>query len=456
MLWGGRFEEHLEKTALQFSTSFPIDINLFYEDIQVNFAYSSMLHKIGIITKEELELIHKGLSQIVYNYENIPNYFDLNEFEDVHSAIEKKLFDIIGDVAGKIHTGRSRNDQVATDMRLWCKKLIKIIKKNIVELQKSLIDLAEKHTETLIFGYTHLQRAQPISLAFHLLAYYDALERDKKQFAHSYELADICPLGSSAFAGSTLPIDIEFLTKSLGFKSYYNNAMDGVSDRDFMLSFINSCNNAMLHLSRLAEDLILWSTTEFNLIKLSDKFSTGSSLMPQKKNPDMLELIRGKTSLITGNYTSFSMLLKALPMSYNRDLQEDKSLLWNSYNTYNDSLVIMNGVISTLEVNSQRFAKEIQNDFSIATDIADYLVLKGIPFRTAHKQVGMIIKYIENHKLKLLDITDDILSHLKVNLTKDEIYKILESNPIYRKKTISSPNPEYIKKRIDEIKTKLK
>lgn len=452
MLWGGRFEEKLNDVAFKFSTSFPIDIHLFYEDIQVNLSYSAMLHNIGIITDEELEKIHNGLKQIVENYQKDKNYFDLNEFEDVHSAIEKKLFDLIGDTAGKIHTGRSRNDQIATDMRLWCKKLINNILINITELQNSIVNLAEKHTETLIFGYTHLQRAQPISLAFHLLAYYDALERDKKQLLNTYEITDVCPLGASAFAGSTLPLDIEFLTKSLGFKTYYNNAMDAVSDRDFMLSFIHNCNTGMLHLSRLAEDLIIWSTNEFNLVKLSDQYSTGSSLMPQKKNPDMLELIRGKTSIVTGNYTSFSMLLKALPMSYNRDLQEDKKLLWEAFNTYNDSLQITNGVISTLEVHAEHLIKEIRNDFSIATDIADYLVLKGIPFRYAHKQVGMIVKYAEKHKIKLSDLEDKILQSLNVNITSDEINKILDENPIYRKKTISSPNPNFIKERIMQIK----
>jgi argininosuccinate lyase len=456
MIWGGRFEESLDDIALKFSSSFNIDINLFYEDIQVSIVYSSMLYRIGLITHDEMEKIHHGLIQIKENYEKDKNYFNLDEYEDVHSAIEDKLFQIIGETAAKLHTGRSRNDLIATDMRLWVKKLCKIVQNSILNLQKSIIQKASENIDTLMFGYTHLQRAQPISFAFYLLAYYDMLERDFNQFEQNFLKIKYCPLGSSAFAGSTLNLDSEFLAKSLGFEAPYNNAMDAVADRDFMLDFLNAVNIGMIHLSRLSEDLIIYSTQEFNFIKLSDKYTTGSSLMPQKKNPDMLELIRGKSASVTGNYTSFSMLLKALPMSYNRDLQEDKKLLWEAFNTYNDSLNIMNGVISTLECNKNRYEKDILNDFSIATDIADYLVKKGVAFRIAHKQVGILVKYAEKHSKKLIEITNIELENLKIALTSDELFEIINSNPLYRKQTKSSPNPNFVKERIDLIKVKLR
>ncbi len=448
MLWGGRFKESLNLKALKFSSSLNVDINLIEEDIEGSIAHAAMLSKTGIISPEESEKIINGLLQIKNEWENNSWKPDENEFEDIHSAVETKLFNIIGDSAGKLHTGRSRNDQVATDLILWTKNACTLLEQTLTNIQKTFIDISSNHTETIITGYTHLQRAQPISLAFHLLAYVEMFQRDKKRFNILKVSLNESPLGSGALAGSTLPLDRNFTTEKLGFDSPSANALDSVSNRDFILDFLNASSIGMMHLSRLSEEIIIWSTSEFNFIKLADNYSTGSSLMPQKKNPDLAELIRGRTGKIYGNYISFASTMKGLPLSYNRDLQEDKEPLFSSFFTYVDSLEIMNEMISSAKFNAGKFINELKGDFSLATDLADWLVLKGIPFRKAHEIVGEVVKRLEE---KNQNFTGADLAFLKkINPIFDEtaIECLNISTSLERKKTYGSPNPYFIKEQI--------
>ncbi len=450
MLWGGRFNEELDSNALKFSSSLNADINLIEEDIAGSKAHALMLAKVKLISKEEAKKITAGLDKILKEWKNRSWNPDPEKFEDIHSAIELKLFELIGDTAGKLHTGRSRNDQVATDLRLWIKKACGELTKLAENLQHVLLKIADKNTGTIIPGYTHLQRAQPISLAFHLLAYVEMLERDKKRFMFVKKSANSSPLGSGALAGSTLPLDRNFTSKQLGFETPTANALDSVSDRDFILDFLNACSIGMMHLSRLSEEIIIWSTAEWNFLKLGDAFTTGSSLMPQKKNPDLAELIRGKTGKVYGNYIALAAAMKSLPLSYNRDLQEDKEPMFDSYFTYGASLEIMSAMLSSAKFNKERFASELKNDFLLATDLADWLVLKSIPFREAHRIVGEIIKRLEAERKNFGSVSLEFLQSIHPAFDKT-VLKCFEINSALKnKKTYGSPNPELAKKEIKE------
>jgi argininosuccinate lyase len=455
MLWGSRFNKKLDNEALSFSSSLPFDIRLYKFDIIVSSAHAKMLEHVGILNSNELKIIIDGLQKVGNEIGSEEWTTDINEFEDIHSAIEKRLTFHIGEIGGKLHTGRSRNDQVITGVRLWQKDAILQLKEQIVSLQKELVNLADKNINTIIPGYTHLQRAQPISFGFHLLAYVEMLERSKERFNNVFVETDKCPLGCGALAGSTLPIDREFTAIELGFASITQNALDSVSDRDFIIDFLNACSIGMMNLSRLSEELIIWSTSEWNFVKIGDEFSTSSSLMPQKRNPDIAELIRGKTGRVYGNYIALITAIKGLPLSYNRDLQEDKEPLFDSFDTYINSLKMMTGIISTVSINKDRFIKELDGDFSLATDLADWLVLKNIPFRKSHEIVGLIIKYAEEKNVKLNQLSLDELK--KINPVFDDsalnIFQI--NNALSRKKTIGSPNPELVSKQINMWKERL-
>ncbi len=489
MLWGGRFNDKLDDKAMKFSSSLSFDINLIHEDILASTVHAEMLSKVGLVSEDEFSKIKNGLKLIEEEWTAGKWIPDENEFEDVHSAIESRLKELIGATAGKLHTGRSRNDQVATDMKLWIRKASSNIIEHLTSTQKVFLELAEAHTETIIPGYTHLQRAQPISFAFHLLAYVEMFERDKQRItAHpptpspregefkNFSVKNnalsqepvlkasppggevwrgACPLGSGALAGSTLPLDREFTSAKLGFDNPTRNALDTVSDRDYLLDFLNACSIGMMHLSRLAEEIILWSSSEWKLIKLADKYTTGSSLMPQKKNPDMAELVRGKTGRVFGNQFSLLTTLKGLPLSYNRDLQEDKEQVFDSFFTYADSLSIIKGMMETAQVNSLRFIEELKNDFSLATDLADWLVLKGIPFRDAHEIVGKVVKFAEDNNKTFGSITLEEMK--KINSIFDETalecFNIETS--LQRKETFGSPNPTLVKGQIEYWKKKL-
>ena len=456
MLWGGRFKEQLNNNALRFSSSLKVDINLIIEDIEGSIAHARMLSKVGIISPEESQVIIDGLSKIKSDWENNAWIPDAGKFEDIHSAVESRLFEIIGETAGKLHTGRSRNDQIATDIKLWIRKASSAVFDNIKNLQLTFLSIAQEHTETLIPGYTHLQRAQPISLAFHLLAYVEMFERDKSRFIFVKDSSDESPLGAGALAGSTLPLDRDYTSSLLGFKEPTGNALDSVSNRDFILDFLHAASVGMMHLSRLSEEIILWSTSEWGFLKLGDSFSTGSSLMPQKKNPDMAELIRGKTGRVYGNYVALSTTMKSLPLSYNRDLQEDKEPLFDSYITYMDSLEIMKGMVESSDFNVQKFAALLNGDLSLATDLADWLVLKGVAFREAHHIVGEVVKKLEETGNSFSGITAKFLKEINPLFNEDALKCLDIKSSLERKITAGSPNPEMVKARIEILQNKIR
>ena len=455
MLWGSRFSKKFNGKALEFSSSFSIDVNLIEWDIKVSKAHANMLCKISILTMDENHKIQKALDDILLKFKNgtwNPN--NLN-YEDIHSAIEIELTNIIGDTGKKLHTGRSRNDQVVTDVRLWIKDRINILILSATKFQKILIALAKENINTLMPGYTHLQRAQPISFAFHLLAYVEMFERDKERLKFSLDQADECVLGSGALAGSTIELDREITALELGFSKISSNALDAVSNRDFVLDFLHTCNLAMIHLSRLSEEIILWTSFEWSYIKLGDEFTTGSSLMPQKKNPDLAELIRGKNGRVFGNYFALLSTIKSLPLSYNRDLQEDKEGMFDSYFTLFDSINIMSELIKSLKVNKERFVNEIDGSFMLATDLADYLVKKGIPFREAHNILGKVIKFAidENKKLNQISLTE--YKKFTPQFSKDVFNYLSSKTCLQNKKTYGSPNPKMVQDSIKSWEEKL-
>ena len=456
MLWGGRFKEKLDDKALKFSSSLKIDINLILEDIEGSRIHAGMLEKTKIIPGEDAQKIIKGLELIEKEWRENIWIPDENKFEDIHSAVEARLFELIGEPAGRLHTGRSRNDQIATDVQLWIKKACGMMIESIGTFQRILVNIAAAHTSTLLPGYTHLQRAQPISLAFHLLAYVEMAERDKERFESVRSSLKYCPLGSGALAGSTLPLDRNYTAEKLGFESPSSNALDSVSNRDFIIDFLNACVIGMMHLSRLSEELIIWSTAEWNFVKLGDKYTTGSSLMPQKKNPDLAELIRGKTGRVYGNYINLATTMKSLPLSYNRDLQEDKEPLIDSFMTYGDSLDIMSSMLNSAVFNSGRFDKEMEGDFSLATDLADWLVLKGVAFRQAHGIVGKVVKFLEGSGRNFKNLTVDELKKVDGIFDASALDVLNIATALEKKKTYGSPNPVLVRNRIEHWKKQLK
>jgi argininosuccinate lyase len=455
MLWGGRFEDKPDEIAFEFSSSLKEDILLIKEEILCGKAYAEMLYEIKIISSKELNSITDALSFIeteYYSHQWIP---DPKEFEDVHSAIESRLYELIGDTAGKLRAGRSRNDQVVTSVRMWNKKSCGDIISLLSRLQLSFIITAEKHLETIIPGYTHMQHAQPVSLAHHLLAYVEMFERDKERFTAVIKESDNMPLGSGALAGSTLPLDVHFLKDRLGFANQCNNSMDAVSDRDFVIDFLNACSIGMMHLSRFCEEIIMWSTAEWKFAKIGDSFTTGSSLMPQKKNPDIAELIRGKAARVFSNYQSVITLMKGLPLSYNRDMQEDKHSLFNSYSIYSDSLKLMKAMFETIQFDNSHLLSLMKKSTILATDAADWLVLKDIPFRKAHDIVGELVKYCIKNEIGFEELTLEELKTINpiFDQSVSEVFKL--ENSLSRKKTPGSPNPKFVKDQINKWKSAL-
>jgi len=454
MLWGSRFSKKFDNKALEFSSSLSFDINLIEWDIKVNKAHANMLQKISILSEEENSQIQKALDIILFKFKDGTWNPDISKFEDIHSAIEIELTDIVGDVGKKLHTGKSRNDQVASDVRLWVKNSTKELISTVADLQKSLVALAKDNLNTVIPGYTHLQRAQPISFAFHLLAYVEMLERDKSRLNFSFTQADESVLGCGALAGSTIELDRESTADELGFSSNSSNALDSVSNRDFILDFLHTCNLTMMHLSRLSEEMILWTSFEWNFITLGDQFTTGSSLMPQKQNPDLAELIRGKNGRVFGNYVALLSTIKSLPLSYNRDMQEDKEGMFDSYLTLFDSLSLMAEMIRSIKVNKKRFTEEIDGSFMLATDLTDYLVKKGIAFREAHNILGKIVKHATNSNKKLNELKIEEYKNFSEVFEKD-VYKYLSVKTcLENKKTYGSPNPKMVKDSINNWEEK--
>jgi len=390
--WSQRFESALHPAIARFNASIGFDIRLIEYDITGSQAHAGMLAKTGIIAPEEGELLVNGLEQVRQEYRDgklTPGV----EAEDVHFAVERRLTELIGDVGKKLHTARSRNDQVGTDTRLYLRDQIGQIRSQIRQFQSVLLSLAEQHVETLIPGYTHLQRAQPLSLAHHLLAYFEMSQRDWQRLGEVYQRVNISPLGCGALAGTTFPVDRHYTAELLGFGDVYGNSLDGVSDRDFAIEFLCAASLIMVHLSRLSEEVILWASEEFAFVRLKDSCSTGSSIMPQKKNPDVPELVRGKTGRVFGHLQALLVLMKGLPLAYNKDLQEDKEALFDAVITVQACLEAMTILLREgMEFRGDRLNSAVAEDFSNATDVADYLAAKGVPFREAYNLVGKVVK----------------------------------------------------------------
>lgn len=431
-LWGGRFQKSAEAWVDEFGASIGFDQQLVLEDLEGSVAHVTMLGATGILPSADVQAILSGLAQLKDKAIAGELEFSIAN-EDVHLNLEKMLIDLIGPVGGKLHTGRSRNDQVATDMHLFLKKRVQETIDLIATFQQTLLVQAEEHIETIAPGYTHLQRAQPISFAHHLMAYFWMLERDKQRFTESIKRIDILPLGAGAMAGTTFPIDRLKSAELLGFSEVYANSMDAVSDRDFIVEFLSNASLLMAHLSRFAEEIILWSTDEFKFIELDDTFSTGSSIMPQKKNPDMAELIRGKTGRVYGNLMGLLTVLKGTPLTYNKDMQEDKEGMFDTVHTILGSLKIFEGMVRTMTVNTDRLQQAVHADFSNATELADYLATKGMPFREAHEVTGKLVFTCIQKGIYLLDLPLDEMKH-ESELIDSDIYDVLAPEAAVRRR----------------------
>ncbi|MBB1078337.1 argininosuccinate lyase [Limosilactobacillus sp. STM2_1] len=423
-MWGGRFEAAGDQLVNQFNASIGFDQEMAHEDIEGSLAHVKMLKQTKILSATDADKIIAGLKKLRDRLTNEGLPFSI-ENEDIHMNIEALLTEEIGPVAGKLHTGRSRNDQVATDLHLYVKKRLPIIVKELKKLQQELVNKAEENVETIMPGYTHMQHAQPISYAHYLMAYFQMFQRDIERFEFNKLHTNLSPLGAAALAGTTFPIDRQLSAEYLGFKLPYHNSLDAVSDRDFALEFLSNASILMMHLSRLCEELIYWCSYEFGYIELSDSYSTGSSIMPQKKNPDMAELIRGKTGRVYGNLIGLLTTMKGLPLAYNKDMQEDKEGLFDAVKTILPSIKIMGGMIATLKVKKDNMEHATHHDFSNATELADYLATKGIPFRKAHEIVGeLVLKGIKTGT-NLVDIPLEEYQQISPEIDED-VYTCLQ------------------------------
>ncbi|WP_444817571.1 argininosuccinate lyase [Streptococcus sp. HJ1] len=454
-LWGGRFEGTVEDWVEQFGASISFDHQLAKFDLMGSLAHVQMLGQTGILSLEEAEQIQDGLKALLRDLEAGELHFDIAN-EDIHMNMEVLLTEKIGPLAGKLHTARSRNDQVATDMHLYLKEQLGHVLDKLANLNSVLLDLAEKHVETIMPGYTHLQHAQPISFAHHLMAYYNMFQRDSERFAFNLKHTDLSPLGAAALAGTTFPINRQLSSDLLGFQQPYTNSLDAVSDRDFILEFLSNASILMMHMSRFCEEIINWCSFEYQYISLSDSFSTGSSIMPQKKNPDMAELIRGKTGRVYGHLLGLLTVMKSLPLAYNKDLQEDKEGMFDTVETILNSLDVLAGMLSSMQVNKAKMQQSTENDFSNATELADYLAEKGLPFREAHEIVGkLVLDSIKHGK----NIQDWDLEELQVYhpLIEEDIYIYLRpETAVQRRNSLGGTGFEQVKYQIEQAKKELK
>ncbi|MFC5630270.1 MULTISPECIES: argininosuccinate lyase [Streptococcus] len=450
-LWGGRFEASLEKWVEEFGASISFDQKMAEQDLIGSLAHVTMLGETGIISKVEAHQIKSGLEDLLIDYKNGQLTFDVTN-EDIHMNIEALLTAKIGPVAGKLHTARSRNDQVATDMHLYLKMKLGEVLAKLSNLRQVLVDLAEKHVETLMPGYTHLQHAQPISFGHHLMAYYSMFTRDAERFEFNMTHTDLSPLGAAALAGTTFPIDREMTAQLMGFAKPYSNSLDAVSDRDFILEFLANSSILMMHMSRLCEEIINWCSHEYQFVTLSDTFSTGSSIMPQKKNPDMAELIRGKTGRVYGNLIGLLTVMKSLPLAYNKDLQEDKEGMFDTVETITVTLDILAGMLSSMTVNDKHMSESTEKDFSNATELADYLASKGLPFREAHEIVGKLVLECTKAGHYLQDIPLERYQEIS-DLIEEDIYVALQSKTaVERRNSLGGTGFEQVRWQIEMAK----
>ncbi len=447
-LWGGRFQKPIAEVAHKFSSSIALDGKLWREDIRGSLAHAEMLGATGIIPEEEVDVIIKGLNEISHEIDRGEFQFDPS-MEDVHLAIEQRLIQKVGSVGGKLHTGRSRNDQVALDERLYLKQAIATLNEKIADLIEALLTKAEEHADTVMPGYTHMQRAQPVLLSHHLLAYIRMLSRDAYRLDDALTRVDRSPLGAAAFAGTSYPIDREMTAKALGFSIVMPNSIDAVSDRDHLIEVASACSIIMMHLSRMAEELVIWSSTEFGFVTMSDAVTTGSSIMPQKKNPDMAELIRGKVGRVYGSLINLLTTMKALPLAYNRDMQEDKQPMFDALETTTDSVEMMALVIRETTYNAERMEDTVRAGHLMATEIADYLARKGMPFREAHHVTGKIVAYADKKKKSLEELTIEEYQSFSDKFKKS-IYRSLDPRKsLEEKRSFGSTNPEMVRAELE-------
>ena len=445
MMWGGRFTKAEEKNALDFNASISYDCRMYREDIAGSIAHAKMLAAHGIISKEDQEKITQGLLSIKKEIDEGTFPFSV-ELEDIHMNIEKRLTEEIGDAGARLHTARSRNDQCALDLHMYMKRNIARLSEKLIAVLEALLAASKKYQDVILPGYTHMQRAQPVLFAHHMLAYFAMLERDFKRLEDCYDMCDMSPIGACALAGTTYPTHPEEEANDLHFASVYGNSLDAVSDRDYLLQFLSFASICAMHLSRLSEEFIYWSTSEFQFIELDDGYSTGSSIMPQKKNPDMCELIRGKTGRVYGHLIGLLTVMKGLPLAYDKDMQEDKEGVFDALDTLYFALDIYAGMISTMTVNGEHTRAVLESDFSNATDMADYLAKKGLPFRQAHAVVGNAVHYcIEHHKV-LLDLSMDEFKSMSPLFEEDIKEALSIENCVKNRESYGGTGPKSVER----------
>ena len=437
-LWGGRFTKETDKLVYNFNASISFDQKFYAQDIRGSIAHVTMLQKQGILTKEEKESIIEGLKGIQADVEN-GTLEITDEYEDIHSFVEANLIDRIGDAGKKLHTGRSRNDQVALDMRLYTRDEIEALDTLLKELLEVLLKLMKEHIETYMPGFTHLQKAQPVTLAHHLGAYFEMFKRDRLRMKDIRKRMNYCPLGAGALAGTTYPLDREYTAELLGFDGPTLNSMDSVSDRDYLIEMLSAMSTVMMHLSRFCEEVIIWNSNEYQFVEIDDAYSTGSSIMPQKKNPDIAELVRGKTGRVYGALMSLLTTMKGIPLAYNKDMQEDKELVFDAIDTTKGCLALFTGMLRTMRFRKQRMEDSAKNGFTNATDAADYLVNHGVPFRDAHGIVGQLVLYCIDKNIALDDMSLEEYKAISPVFEEDICEAISMKTCVEMRNTIGAP-----------------
>ncbi len=445
-LWGGRFEKATDDLVYAFNASIDFDKRLLAEDIQGSTVHAKMLARQGIITDDECKSITDGLAQILSDVEN-GSLIITSEYEDVHSFVEATLTDRIGDAGKKLHTGRSRNDQVALDMRLYTRKRVEGMRDRLTDIMKAICGIMEKNIDTYMPGFTHLQKAQPVTLAHHMGAYFEMFKRDRERMDSIRSRMNYCPLGSGALAGTTYPLDRDYVASELGFdRGPTPNSMDGVSDRDYLIEFLSALSTMMMHLSRFSEEIIIWNSDEYRFVDIDDAYSTGSSIMPQKKNPDIAELVRGKTGRVYGALMSLLTTMKGIPLAYNKDMQEDKEMAFDAMDTAENCLVLFTGMLSTMRFRNDVMEASATRGFTNATDAADYLVKKGVPFRDAHGIIGRLVLYCIEQKCAIDDVPLEKLKEFAPEFGEDIYDAISLKTCVDRRLTTGAPGHEVMEK----------
>ncbi len=454
-LWGGRFTKQTDQLVFDFNASITFDKRLFHEDVTGSIVHATMLAKQGILTEEERKSIVEGLTGILEDVDDGTLAIDETQ-EDIHSFVEATLIDRIGDAGKKLHTGRSRNDQVALDMRLYTRARVAEINGLLKKLLEAILDTMENNLDTYMPGFTHLQKAQPITLAHHYGAYFEMFKRDRQRLTDIYKRMNYCPLGAGALAGTTYPLDREYTARLLRFEGPTLNSIDSVADRDYLIEFLSALSTIMMHLSRFSEEIIIWNSNEYQFVELDDAYSTGSSIMPQKKNPDIAELVRGKTGRVYGALMALLTTMKGLPLAYNKDMQEDKEMAFDAMDTAADCITLFTGMIQTMKFRKDRMAKSAMNGFTNATDAADYLVGKGVPFRDAHGIIGRLVLYCIEKDTSIDALSLEELRSISDKFDEDIYDAISLKTCVEKRLTIGAPGEKMMKQVIEKNKEYLK